>query len=57
MSPTSYQTALPRGSKIIIQVRVPSIDFSRGAASAVPELKGTTHLKLHPRTDLQHLVL
>mgnify|MGYP006923079347 FL=1 len=57
MSPTSYQTALPRGSKIIIQVRVPSIDFSRGAASAVPELKRTAHLKLHPRTDLQHLVL
>ena len=57
MSPTSYQTALPRGSKVIIQVRVPSIDFSRGAASAVPELKGTAHLKLHPRTDLQHLVL
>ena len=57
MSPTSYQTALPRGSKIIIQVRVPSSDFRRGAASAVPELKGTAHLKRHPRTDLQHLVL
>ena len=57
MSPTSYQTALPRGSQIIIQVRVPSIDFSRDAASAVPELKRTAHLKFDPRTDLQHLVL
>jgi hypothetical protein len=38
-------------------VRVPSIDFSRDAASAVPELKRTAHLKFDPRTDLQHLVL
>ena len=57
MSPTSYQTALPRDNKVIIQLRVPRTDFGRGAASAVPELKGTAHLKLHPRTDLQHLLL
>jgi len=38
-------------------VRVLRTDVSRGAASAVSELKRTAHLKLDPRTDLQHLVL
>lgn len=57
MSPTSYQTALPRGSQQIIQVRVPSTDLGGAAASAVSELKRTAHLKFDPRTDLQHLLL
>ena len=57
MSPTSYQTALPRGSQMIIQLRVPRTDFGRAAASAVPELQRTAHFKLHPRADLQHVFL
>jgi hypothetical protein len=42
---------------LIIQLRVPRTDFGRGAASAIPELQRTAHLKLHPQTDLQHLLL
>ena len=57
MSPTSYQTALPRGSQEIIQVRVLRTDVGRGAASAVSELQRTADLKFDPRTDLQHLLL
>ena len=57
MSPTSYQTALPRGSQEIIQVRVLRTDVGGGAASAVSELQRTADLKFDPRTDLQHLLL
>ena len=57
MSPTSYQTALPRDSQQIIQVGVLSTDVGIRGASAVTKLQHAAHLKLHPRTDLQHLLL